>query len=141
VTGGLAPARARGAQRRLRGLVGLHSLTPRCGFVLGGVTDLRLRVGAHRGQLGLELLRVGQHAERVPRALQVGGQPGGYRAQRRAREAQRTVPPALLGPLAADQLAGGGAAAALAERALRVVLRGLLSNGAKTAGNASDNAG
>ena len=89
--------------------------------MLGGVRDLRLGVGAHRGQLGLELLGVGQHAERVAGALQIADQPRGYRAQRRAREADRTVPPTLLCALAAVELAGGGAAAALAKRALRVV--------------------
>ena len=88
--------------------------------MLGGVSYLGLRVGADRGQLGLELLGVGQHAERVAGALQIADQPRRDGAQRRAREADRTLPPTLL-CLAAVKLAGGGAAAALAERALRVV--------------------
>ena len=83
---------------------------------------LRLRVSAHRGQLRLELLGVGQHAERVARAFQIGDQPCGDRAQCRAREADRTLPPTLLCAVAAVELSGGGSPAALAERALRVVL-------------------
>jgi hypothetical protein len=48
--------------------------------VLGGVRNLRLRVSTHRGQLRLELLSVGQHAERVARAFQIGNQAHGHRA-------------------------------------------------------------
>jgi hypothetical protein len=81
------------AQRRLGRLVGLHPLTPGDGFVLGGVTYFRLGVSAYRGQLRLKLLGVGQHAQRVARAFQIGDQPHGYRAQCRAGEADRAVPP------------------------------------------------
>ena len=67
-----------GAQRRLGRLVRLHPLALGGGLVLGGVRDLRLRVSAHRGQLRLELLGVGQHAECVASALQIRNQARGY---------------------------------------------------------------
>lgn len=90
--------------------------------MLSGATHLRLSVSGHCGQLRFELLGVGQHAERIARAFQTGDQPRGHSAQRRARQADRTVPPTLLCALAAVELAGGGSPAALAERTLRIVL-------------------
>ena len=112
----------RGLERSLGGLVGVEALAAGAGLQLGGVADLGLRIGPHGGELGLELLGIGEDGEGVAGALQVGGQTSGDPAQARRGQADGTVT-AGAGRFTGDRrLAGRVAPAPLPVGALGVVL-------------------
>ena len=119
----------RRAQRGLGRLVGLHPLPPRHRPLLSRVADLRLRIGTHRGQLGLQLLGVGQQPNHLTRALkvnrralQIARQLPRQRSQAHRREADRTIPADTLAGPVVVVFARRGTPASLPKRRLRVVL-------------------
>jgi hypothetical protein len=83
-----------GRECRLGRFVGLQSLAAGTRLLLGGAADLGLRVGAHRCQLGFELLAVAYYRQQLAGACEVVCEALREHADARDRKAHRPDGPA-----------------------------------------------